>query len=70
MKGTALMSLLLRRFSKLVNRGFNRMETLLKAVMTPSDPVEGFIESYIFLIADKNTNNFQKIMDIKVRDLK
>ncbi|KAI8584232.1 hypothetical protein K450DRAFT_218778 [Umbelopsis ramanniana AG] len=52
-------------FAKLVNRGFNRMETLLKAVMTPSDPVEGFIESYIFLIADKSTNNFQKIMDIK-----
>jgi hypothetical protein len=42
------------------------METLLKAVMTPSDPMEGFIESYVFLIADKNANNFQKVMDIKV----
>jgi hypothetical protein len=45
------------------------METLLKAVMTPSDPMEGFIESYVFLIADKNVNNFQKVMDIKVRDI-
>jgi hypothetical protein len=43
------------------------METILKAVMTPSDPVEGFIESYMFLIADKSASNLQKIMDIKVR---
>jgi hypothetical protein len=34
--------------------------------MTPPDPVDGFIESYVFLIADKSLANFHKIMDLKV----
>ncbi|CAM0142840.1 Vacuolar protein sorting-associated protein 53 [Umbelopsis sp. WA50703] len=52
-------------FAKLVNRGFNRIELILKTVMTPPDPVDGFIESYVFLIADKSLANFHKIMDLK-----
>jgi len=52
-------------FAKIVNRGFNKIETILKTIMTPPDPTDGFIESYIFLVADKSTSNFQKIMDLK-----
>lgn len=53
------------RFAKLVNRGFNKIELILKTIMTPPDPIDGFIESYIFLIADKSLSNFQKIMELK-----
>jgi hypothetical protein len=56
----------LLRFAKLVNKGFNKIEIILKTIMTPPDPAEGFVESYIFLVADKSTANFQKIMDLKV----
>lgn len=35
--------------------------------MTPIDPPEGYIENYIFLIADRNQENFARLLDLKVR---
>ncbi|RUP48667.1 hypothetical protein BC936DRAFT_144204 [Jimgerdemannia flammicorona] len=52
-------------FAKFVNRGISKAETILKVVMTPHDPAEGLIGNYLFLIADKSTLNFQKILDLK-----
>ncbi|CAG8696570.1 4652_t:CDS:2, partial [Scutellospora calospora] len=52
-------------YIKLVNKGINKAETILKTVLTPHDPPEGLVENYILLIADKNISNFQKILDIK-----
>lgn len=49
-----------------MNKGISKAEAILKVVMTPQDPMEGFIENYIFLICDRNTSNFQKILDLKV----
>ena len=55
------------RFAKLVNKGIGRVETVLKVVMTPSDPADGMIDNYILLVGDKNVNNFTKILELKVR---
>ncbi|CAG8439263.1 11268_t:CDS:10 [Acaulospora colombiana] len=52
-------------FTKIVNKGINKVEVILKTVLTPLDPHEGLVDNYILLIADKNLGNFQKIMELK-----
>ncbi|GBB95458.1 hypothetical protein RclHR1_02540012 [Rhizophagus clarus] len=52
-------------FTKIVNKGIGKIETILKTILTPHDPPEGLIENYILLIGDKNISNFQKILELK-----
>ncbi|PKK67113.1 vacuolar protein sorting-associated protein 53 [Rhizophagus irregularis] len=54
-----------RKFTKIVNKGIGKIETILKAILTPHDPSEGLVENYLLLIGDKNINNFQKILELK-----
>ncbi|KAI6033241.1 Vps53-like protein [Pisolithus orientalis] len=42
-----------------------RLEALLKVIVTPVDPPEGFILNYTLLIGDASFSNFQKILDLK-----
>lgn len=42
------------------------MEAILKVILTPHDPPDGLIGNYFLLIGDKNFNNFQKILELKV----
>ncbi|KAL4078288.1 Vps53-like protein [Scleroderma yunnanense] len=42
-----------------------RLETLLKVIVTPVDPPEGFILNYTLLIGDASFSNFQKVLDLK-----
>ncbi|KAJ7902181.1 Vps53-like protein [Mycena olivaceomarginata] len=42
-----------------------QLETLLKVIITPVDPPEGFILNYTLLIKDASFSNFQKILDLK-----
>ena len=35
--------------------------------MSPHDPVVGFVDNYIKLMEDTDTWNFQKLLDMKVR---
>ncbi|KAK2461334.1 hypothetical protein APHAL10511_006861 [Amanita phalloides] len=42
-----------------------RQEALLKVIVTPIDPAEGFILNYTLLIGDASFTNFQKILDLK-----
>lgn len=35
--------------------------------MSPHDPAVGFVDNYIKLLADADTSNFQKLLDMKVR---
>lgn len=35
--------------------------------MSPHDPAVGFVDNYIKLLADTDTSNFQKLLDMKVR---
>ena len=34
--------------------------------MSPHDPAVGFVDNYIKLLADTDTSNFQKLLDMKV----
>ncbi|KAF7797607.1 hypothetical protein EIP86_008807 [Pleurotus ostreatoroseus] len=52
-------------YTRNVTRNTTRLETLLKVIMTPVDPVEGFVLNYTLLIADASLSNFQKILDLK-----
>ena len=37
--------------------------------MSPHDPAVGFVDNYIKLLADTDTSNFQKLLDMKVRSM-
>lgn len=37
--------------------------------MSPHDPAVGFVDNYIKLLADTDTSNFQKLLDMKVRSV-
>ncbi|KAI9263263.1 Vps53-like protein [Phascolomyces articulosus] len=52
-------------YGKLVSKGISKAETILKTVMTPMDPIDGYVENYIFLIADSNMTNFSRILELK-----
>lgn len=52
-------------YIKALAKSTTRLETLLKVIVTPVDPSEGFILNYTLLIGDASFSNFQKILDLK-----
>ncbi|KAF5328679.1 hypothetical protein D9619_011656 [Psilocybe cf. subviscida] len=52
-------------YTKSLNKTTTRLEALLKVIVTPEDPPEGFILNYTLLIGDASYSNFQKILDLK-----
>ncbi|KAF9793124.1 Vps53-like protein [Thelephora terrestris] len=52
-------------YTKTINKNTQRLESLLKVIVTPADPPEGFILNYTLLIGDDSFSNFQKILDLK-----
>jgi len=52
-------------YTKTVNNNTQQLESLLKVIVTPADPPEGFILNYTLLIGDDSFSNFQKILDLK-----
>ncbi|CAO3589273.1 unnamed protein product [Absidia cylindrospora] len=52
-------------YGKLVNRGISKVEMILKTVMAPTEPMAGYVENYLFLVADKNVSNFTRLLDLK-----
>ncbi|KAI0266660.1 Vps53-like protein [Gloeopeniophorella convolvens] len=52
-------------YTRSVTKGTQRLEALLKVIVTPQDPPEGFILNYTLLIGDASFSNFQKIIDLK-----
>jgi len=52
-------------YAKAVNKSTQQLESLLKVIVTPVDPPEGFILNYTLLIGDDAYYNFQKILDLK-----
>ncbi|KAI0744093.1 Vps53-like protein [Daedaleopsis nitida] len=52
-------------YTKSVTKGTTRIEALLKVIVTPVDPPEGFILNYTLVIGDASFSNFQKILDLK-----
>ncbi|XP_005987501.1 vacuolar protein sorting-associated protein 53 homolog [Latimeria chalumnae] len=52
-------------YTKIVVKGMTRAEMILKVVMAPHEPSVVFVDNYIKLLADYNTETFQKILDMK-----
>ncbi|KAF9501688.1 hypothetical protein BDN71DRAFT_1406739 [Pleurotus eryngii] len=52
-------------YTKALNKNTTQLEALLKVIVTPADPPEGFILNYTLLIGDASFSNFQKILDLK-----
>ncbi|XP_042298583.1 vacuolar protein sorting-associated protein 53 homolog isoform X1 [Sceloporus undulatus] len=52
-------------YTKIVVKGMTRAEMILKVVMAPHEPAVVFVDNYIKLLADCNTDMFQKILDMK-----
>ncbi|CAL1706403.1 unnamed protein product [Somion occarium] len=58
-------SLSTTNYTRSVTKNTTRLEALLKVIVTPADPAEGFILNYTLLIGDASFSNFQKILDLK-----
>ncbi|CAL5872938.1 uncharacterized protein PFLUO_LOCUS7207 [Penicillium psychrofluorescens] len=52
-------------FVKRVNNSFFKIEALLKTLQVQPSPPEALVQAYLVHIADRNNNNFRKILDIK-----
>ncbi|KIK69081.1 hypothetical protein GYMLUDRAFT_214055 [Collybiopsis luxurians FD-317 M1] len=52
-------------YTRSLGKSTSRLESLLKVIVTPVDPPEGFILNYTLLIGDASFSNFQKILDLK-----
>lgn len=54
-------------YARYVTKSVLKIDTLLKVVMTPEDPPEGFINNYLILVPCQSFSDFQKVLDLKVR---
>ncbi|KAM8974951.1 vacuolar protein sorting-associated protein 53 homolog isoform 2-T2 [Pelodytes ibericus] len=52
-------------YTKIVVKGMTRAEMILKVVMAPHEPSHVFVDNYIKLLADCNTETFQKTLEMK-----
>ncbi|XP_039742160.1 vacuolar protein sorting-associated protein 53 homolog isoform X3 [Pteropus medius] len=52
-------------YTKIVVKGMTWAEMILKVVMAPHEPSVVFVDNYIKLLTDCNTETFQKILDMK-----
>ncbi|EPT04630.1 hypothetical protein FOMPIDRAFT_1027874 [Fomitopsis schrenkii] len=52
-------------YTRSVTKLATRLEAILKVIMTPIDPAEGFILNYTLVIGDSSFTNFQKILDLR-----
>lgn len=52
-------------FTRHVSKALGRVETILKVILTQPNPPEGLVQNYFFLIGDKSTENFTKILELK-----
>ncbi|KAI0688173.1 Vps53-like protein [Cytidiella melzeri] len=52
-------------YTRSVNNQTQRLEKLLKVIVTPANPADVFILSYTAMIGDLSFSNFQKVLDLK-----
>ncbi|KAK4684228.1 vacuolar protein sorting-associated protein 53, partial [Tremellales sp. Uapishka_1] len=52
-------------YTKYVTKNTGQLETMLKVILAPDDPPEGFVQNYCLLIGDRSFSNFQKVLDLK-----
>ncbi|BFZ18354.1 hypothetical protein BsWGS_21393 [Bradybaena similaris] len=52
-------------FTKIVVKGMTKAEMILKVVMSPQHPPQGFVDNFIRLLPDSDINDFQKVLEMK-----
>lgn len=52
-------------YSRHVTKSLGRVETILKVILTQTEPAEGLVQNYFYLVGDSSSNNFSKILDLK-----
>ncbi|GAA5834429.1 hypothetical protein JCM3766R1_005209 [Sporobolomyces carnicolor] len=52
-------------YSRYVSRSIQRVDTLLKIIMSPEDPADNFVRHYLALIPCQSFSDFQKVLDLK-----
>jgi hypothetical protein len=52
-------------YTKLVSDGIEKAELIIKIVMSPHEQGEEFVSYYLSIMADKDVNTFQKILEMK-----
>ncbi|OBZ70516.1 Vacuolar protein sorting-associated protein 53 [Grifola frondosa] len=65
-------NLITQNYTRSVTKHTTRLEALLKVIVTPVDPAEGFILNYTLVIGDASFSNFQKacLFHEQILDLK
>jgi hypothetical protein len=56
---------MLFRYNRIVNKGISKVEAILKTVMSPTEPSEGYVENYLLLIGDKHVGNYTRLLELK-----
>ncbi|XP_044738076.1 vacuolar protein sorting-associated protein 53 homolog [Chrysoperla carnea] len=52
-------------YTKVVIKGMTKAEMILKVVMSPTDPIDSFVNQYLKLLPESQLSEFQKILDMK-----
>jgi hypothetical protein len=52
-------------YTKIVTKGMSKAEMILKVVMAPHDPIQGFVDNYRSLLPDSDVTELQKVLDMK-----
>ncbi|CAL1538897.1 unnamed protein product [Lymnaea stagnalis] len=52
-------------YTKIVVKGMTKAEMILKVVMSPQHPPQGFVDNFIRLLADSDINDFQRVLEMK-----
>lgn len=53
-------------YTKIVVKGMTKAEMILKVVMSPQDPHQGFVDNCLKLLPETDITEFQKILEMKV----
>ena len=53
-------------FMKIVHRGITKIDQLLKVVLRPHEPPEALVDTYLIVFTEHHSNQFQKILELKV----
>ena len=52
-------------YTKIVVKGMTRAEMTLKVVMSPSEPINAFVEQFNKLLTDADSGEFVRVLDMK-----
>lgn len=52
-------------YTRHVTNALSRVETILKVILTQLEPAEGIVQTYFYVVGDRSSTNFTKILELK-----